>query len=58
MAEDQPDWQRGGGAVWLVGAADPDLGLVYYVTGNGVPQLAVKDGPAPTSISARSSRST
>ena len=34
-----PIWQRGGGAVWLVGAADPDLGLVYYVTGNGVPQL-------------------
>ncbi len=32
-------WKRGGGAVWLVGAADPDLGLVYYVTGNGVPQL-------------------
>jgi glucose dehydrogenase len=32
-------WKRGGGAVWLVGAADPDLGLLYYVTGNGVPQL-------------------
>jgi alcohol dehydrogenase (cytochrome c) len=32
-------WKRGGGAVWLVGTADPDLGTVYYVTGNGVPQL-------------------
>lgn len=32
-------WKRGGGAVWLVGAADPELGTVYYVTGNGVPQL-------------------
>jgi alcohol dehydrogenase (cytochrome c) len=32
-------WKRGGGAVWLVGAADPELGLVYYATGNGVPQL-------------------
>jgi PQQ-dependent dehydrogenase (methanol/ethanol family) len=32
-------WKRGGGAVWLVGTADPELGAVYYVTGNGVPQL-------------------
>jgi PQQ-dependent dehydrogenase (methanol/ethanol family) len=31
-------WKRGGGAVWLVGAFDPELGVVYYVTGNGVPQ--------------------
>jgi len=40
-----PIWQRGGGAVWLVGAADPDLGMVYYVTGNGVPQLAGEGRP-------------
>ncbi|HET9360840.1 MAG TPA: PQQ-binding-like beta-propeller repeat protein, partial [Vicinamibacterales bacterium] len=40
-----PIWQRGGGAVWLVGAADPDLGLVFYVTGNGVPQLAGEGRP-------------
>ena len=40
-----PIWQRGGGAVWLVGAADPDLGVVYYVTGNGVPQLAGEGRP-------------
>ncbi|HET9360720.1 MAG TPA: PQQ-binding-like beta-propeller repeat protein [Vicinamibacterales bacterium] len=40
-----PIWQRGGGAVWLVGASDPDLGLVYYVTGNGVPQLAGEGRP-------------
>ena len=40
-----PIWQRGGGAIWLVGAADPDLGLVYYVTGNGVPQLAGEGRP-------------
>jgi alcohol dehydrogenase (cytochrome c) len=32
-------WKRGGGAVWLAGTVDPDLGTVYYVTGNGVPQL-------------------
>src|SRR6185436_17954728 len=33
-------WKTGGGAIWLVGAADPDLGLVYFGTGNGVPQYA------------------
>jgi quinohemoprotein ethanol dehydrogenase len=32
-------WTRGGAAVWLAGAADADLGTLYYVTGNGVPQL-------------------
>jgi alcohol dehydrogenase (cytochrome c) len=40
-----PIWQRGGGAVWLAGAADPDLGVVYYVTGNGVPQLSGEGRP-------------
>jgi PQQ-dependent dehydrogenase (methanol/ethanol family) len=29
--------QRGGGAVWTEGAADDELGLVYYGTGNPVP---------------------
>lgn len=43
--KNNPIWQRGGGAVWLVGAADPDLGLIYYVTGNGVPQLAGEGRP-------------
>jgi alcohol dehydrogenase (cytochrome c) len=32
-------WTRGGGAVWLVGTDDPATGSIYYVTGNGVPQL-------------------
>jgi PQQ-dependent dehydrogenase (methanol/ethanol family) len=32
-------WKRGGGAIWLAGTADPELGTIYYVTGNGVPQL-------------------
>ena len=31
-------YKVGGGAIWLVGAADPDLGMVYFGTGNGVPQ--------------------
>src|SRR5262249_6499753 len=31
-------WKLGGGAVWLIGAIDPQLGLAYFVTGNPVPQ--------------------
>ena len=38
--KDTDAWKTGGGAVWLVGAADLDLGLVYFGTGNGVPQYA------------------
>ena len=36
--KDNDSWKTGGGAIWLMGAADPDLGLIYFVTGNGVPQ--------------------
>lgn len=38
--KDNDSWKIGGGALWLVGAADPELGLVYFGTGNGVPQYA------------------
>ena len=38
-------WKHGGGAVWLVGASDAELGLVFYVTGNAVPQYAGEDRP-------------
>jgi glucose dehydrogenase len=38
--KDTDAWRTGGGAVWLVGAADTDLGLVYFGTGNGVPQYS------------------
>jgi PQQ-dependent dehydrogenase (methanol/ethanol family) len=31
-------WKHGGGGVWQTGAIDPDLGLVYFGTGNAVPQ--------------------
>ena len=31
-------WKQGGGGVWLPGTIDPDLGMVYFVTGNPVPQ--------------------
>ena len=32
-------WQRGGGAVWTTPAADADLGLVYFNTGNAWPDF-------------------
>ena len=35
--QDNDSWKLGGGGVWLNGAADPDLGLVYFVTGNPAP---------------------
>ena len=35
--QDSEVWRLGGGGVWLVGAVDPDLGMVYFVTGNPVP---------------------
>jgi outer membrane protein assembly factor BamB/plastocyanin len=38
-------WQHGGGAVWLVGASDPELGLVFYATGNAVPQYGGENRP-------------
>jgi len=42
---DNGAWKYGGGAVWLVGAFDPDLDTLYYVTGNGVPQLSGEGRP-------------
>ncbi len=35
--QDSEVWRLGGGGVWLVGAVDPELGMVYFVTGNPVP---------------------
>ena len=32
-------WKQGGAGVWHVATADPELGLVYYVTGNAVPMF-------------------
>lgn len=37
--QDSDVWKRGGGGVWLPGVVDPDLGLVYYATGNAVAQF-------------------
>lgn len=37
-AQDNEVWKLGGGGVWLTGGLDADLGLVYFVTGNAVPQ--------------------
>jgi quinohemoprotein ethanol dehydrogenase len=38
-------WKHGGGAVWLVGAYDPELGLNFYATGNAVPQYGGENRP-------------
>src|SRR5690242_2356684 len=38
-------WKHGGGAVWLVGTYDPDLGLLFYATGNAVPQYGGEHRP-------------
>ncbi len=37
--QDSDSWELGGGGVWLVGTVDPDLGLVYFSTGNPVPMF-------------------
>ncbi len=37
--QDSNHWELGGGGVWLVGTVDPDLGLVYFATGNPVPMF-------------------
>ena len=37
--QDSNSWELGGGGVWLVGTVDPDLGLVYFSTGNPVPMF-------------------
>ena len=38
-------WKIGGGGVWQTGAVDPDLGLVYYVTGNPIPPFGGEERP-------------
>ncbi len=35
--QDNDVWKIGGGGVWQTGTVDPDLGMVYFATGNAVP---------------------
>ena len=37
--QDSDVWTLGGGGVWLNGTVDPDLGMVYFATGNPVPMF-------------------
>lgn len=37
--KDSDAWKRGGGAVWQTPAVDPELGLLYFSTGNPGPDL-------------------
>jgi glucose dehydrogenase len=43
--KDNDAWKHGGGAVWLAGTYDPELGLDLYATGNAVPQYGGEDRP-------------
>jgi alcohol dehydrogenase (cytochrome c) len=44
--KDSAAWERGGGTVWQTPAADPELGLIYFSTGNASPDFngAVRPG--------------
>ncbi|MEO6340818.1 MAG: PQQ-binding-like beta-propeller repeat protein [Caulobacteraceae bacterium] len=37
--KDNHAWEHGGGAVWQTPAVDPELGLLYFTTGNPGPDL-------------------
>ncbi|WP_449538977.1 PQQ-dependent dehydrogenase, methanol/ethanol family [Ferdinandcohnia sp. Marseille-Q9671] len=37
--QDNDSWKRGGAAVWQTPAIDPELGLIYFSTGNPSPDL-------------------
>jgi alcohol dehydrogenase (cytochrome c) len=37
--KDSDAWERGGGPVWQTPAVDPELGLIYFSTGNPGPDL-------------------
>ncbi len=37
--QDNDTWQYGGGSVWQTPALDPDLGLLYFSTGNAGPDF-------------------
>ena len=37
--QDSSSWELGGGGVWLLGTVDPELGLVYFSTGNPAPMF-------------------
>jgi len=36
--QDHDNWKPGGGGVWMNGAVDQDLGLIYFGVGNPIPQ--------------------
>jgi quinohemoprotein ethanol dehydrogenase len=51
--QDNDTWQYGGAAVWQTPAVDPELGLVYFSTGNPGPDLngSVRPGDNLFSVS-------
>ena len=49
-------WRHGGAPVWQTPAVDPELGLLYFSTGNASPDLTAAGAPATTSSPHQSSR--
>jgi alcohol dehydrogenase (cytochrome c) len=43
--QDNDEWKAGGGGLWNTANIDPDLGLIYFGTGNPVPQWAGETRP-------------
>jgi quinohemoprotein ethanol dehydrogenase len=43
--KDNDSWTKGGGGVWMTPTIDPDLGLVYFGTGNPVPYYGGEPRP-------------
>jgi quinohemoprotein ethanol dehydrogenase len=43
--KDNDSWKHGGGAVWLNGTYDPEMGVDFYPTGNAVPQYGGENRP-------------
>lgn len=41
--DDTPNWMTGGAPVWQTPALDPELGLLYFGTGNAAPDLDGSD---------------
>ena len=56
--KDNDAWKYGGAAIWQTPAVDPELGLVYFSTGNAAPGLQRRrSAPATTCTRRRSWRS-
>ena len=56
--QDNDAWKYGGGSIWQTPAVDPELGMIYFSTGNAAPTTTAARAPATICSRLRSSRST